>query len=70
MHSLSALNVKRVELAPGDAMPVVVSVYMCDMAGFFQVEEVLLPKLERGLLKGLVCVDVYGLQGNLVASIS
>jgi metal-dependent HD superfamily phosphatase/phosphodiesterase len=70
MHSLSALNVKRVELSPGDAMPVVVSVHMSDMAGFFQVEEVLLPKLEGGLLKGLVRVDVYGPQGNLVASIS
>jgi metal-dependent HD superfamily phosphatase/phosphodiesterase len=70
MHSLSALNVKRVELAPGDTVPVVVSVYMSDMAGFFQVEEVLLPKLEGGLLKGLVRVDVYGPQGNLVASIS
>ncbi len=70
MHSLSALNVKRVELSPGDAIPVVVSVHMSDMAGFFQVEEVLLPKLEGGLLKGLVRVDVYGPQGNLVASIS
>ena len=70
MHSLSALNVKRVELSPGDATPVVVSVHMSDMAGFFQVEEVLLPKLEGGLLKGLVRVDVYGPQGNLVASIS
>jgi metal-dependent HD superfamily phosphatase/phosphodiesterase len=59
-----------VELSPGDSMPVVVSVHMSDMAGFFQVEEVLLPKLEGGLLKGLVRVDVYGPQGNLVASIS
>lgn len=69
MHSLSALNVKRVELAPGDGVPVVVSVYMNDMAGFFQVERVLLPKLEGGLLKDLVRIDVYGPQGNLVASI-
>lgn len=70
MHSLSALNVKRVELSPGDEVPVVVSVHVSDMAGFFQVEEVLLPKLNGGKLKGMVKIEVYGPNGNLVASLN
>ena len=69
MHSLSALNVKRVTLSAGDEVPIVVSVYMSDLAGFFQVEEVLLPKLNGGKLKGMVKVEVYGPTGSLVASV-
>lgn len=69
MHSLSALNVKRVELAPGDSVPVTVSIYFKDMAGFFQVERVLLPKIEGGRLKGLVKIDAYDQAGRLVTSI-
>ncbi|MCS7105010.1 MAG: HD domain-containing protein [Thermofilaceae archaeon] len=69
MHSLSALNVKRVELSSSDTVPIIVSVYFGDMAGFFQVEKVLLPKLESGKLKGLVRVEVYDSVGKLVTSI-
>ena len=69
MHSLSALNVKRVTISPGEEVPVVVCVHMSDMAGFFQVEQVLLPKLNGGRLRGMVRVEVYGPSGNLVASL-
>jgi len=69
MHSLSALNVKRVEISPGDSVPIVVSIHFKDMAGFFQVERVLLPKLEGGKLKGLVKIEAYDQAGKLVTSI-
>lgn len=69
MHSLSALNVKRVELSAGDSVPIVVSIYFKDVAGFFQVEKVLLPKIEGGKMKGLVRVDAYDQTGKLVTSI-
>ncbi|MEM2597879.1 MAG: phosphohydrolase, partial [Thermofilum sp.] len=59
MHSLSALSIRKVELRPGAETPIEVLVYMSDMAGFFQVERVLMPKIEGGKLKGLVKVFVF-----------
>lgn len=59
MHSLSALSIRRVELRPGTETPIEVLVHMTDMAGFFQVERVLMPKIEGGKLKGLVKVHVF-----------
>lgn len=59
MHSLSALSIRRVELRPGSETPIEVLVFMNDMAGFFQVERVLMPKIEGGRLKGLVKVQVF-----------
>jgi len=46
------------------------SLHMSDMSGFFQVEQVLLPKLNGGKLKGMVRIEVYGPGGDLVASLS
>ncbi|GAB6148419.1 HD domain-containing protein [Stetteria hydrogenophila] len=54
IHALSALAVKKVELARGEERPVRITVYMTDTAGFFQIEKVLLPKLESSPLKSLV----------------
>lgn len=62
MHSLSALSIGRVELRPGRETPIEVLVYMNDWAGFFQVERVLMPKIEGGKLKGLVKVKVFSLR--------
>ncbi|ABL77521.1 HD domain-containing protein [Thermofilum pendens] len=70
MHSLSALNVKRVELTCSEQVPIVVEVYMGDMAGFFQVERVLLPKLESSKLKGMVRIDIFDGSGRKVASLT
>ncbi|PLJ77827.1 HD domain-containing protein [Infirmifilum sp. SLHALR2] len=69
MHSLSALSIKRVELSQGDDVPIQVSVYMEDLAGFFQVERVLMPKLESSKLKGLVKVNIYSEKGERVISL-
>ncbi|MCC6002865.1 MAG: HD domain-containing protein [Thermofilum sp.] len=70
MHSLSALNVKRVKVTCDDVTPVVIEIYLGDMAGFFQVEEVLLPKLENSKLKGMVRIDIYSIEGRKVAAIT
>ncbi|MEZ0346661.1 MAG: HD domain-containing protein [Infirmifilum sp.] len=70
MHSLSALNIKRVELSPAEDVPILVSVHMDDLAGFFQVERVLMPKIESSKLKGLVRINIYNVREELVASLS
>ncbi len=67
MHSLSALSIKRVELEPGTQRPVRIKVVMTSYAGFFQVEQVLLPKIENSLLADEVEVVPYliGRDGKL-----
>ena len=45
MHAVSALSIKRVEIDEGLKRPLAVVVHMSDMAGLFQVEQVLLPKV-------------------------
>lgn len=69
MHSLSALNIKHVELSPAEDVPILVSVHMDDLAGFFQVERVLMPKIDSSKLKGLVRINIYNVRGELVASL-
>ncbi len=46
MHAVSALSIKRVEIDEGLKRPLAVIVHMADMAGLFQVEEVLMPKVK------------------------
>ena len=63
MHAVSALSIKRVEIGGGMERPVAVTVYMTDMAGLFQVERVLMPKLMRsGVVKDLfeIYISVAG----------
>jgi len=64
MHSLSALSIKRVELSPEEDVPVEVIVRMSDLAGFFQVERVLVAKIEGGKLKGFVGIRVLDQRGD------
>ncbi|MEM0027011.1 MAG: HD domain-containing protein [Ignisphaera sp.] len=59
MHAISALNIKRVEIEKGDSKPVRVSVYMSDMAGLFQLEVVLMPKIRTSLLDDYIEIFVY-----------
>ena len=44
MHAVSAISIKKVEVEPGEK-PIKITVYMSDMAGLFQVEQVLMPKI-------------------------
>jgi metal-dependent HD superfamily phosphatase/phosphodiesterase len=46
IHALSALSIKKVYIEHGDKRPVRISVIMDDRAGFFQVEKILLPKVQ------------------------
>ena len=50
MHALSALSIKRVEIEPGGTRPVRIKVTMSSYAGYFQLEQVLLPKIRRSLI--------------------
>ncbi len=57
MHAVSALSIKRVEIDEGMRRPIAVVVHMSDMAGLFQVERVLMPKLRTSGLEDKV--EVY-----------
>ncbi len=54
IHSVSALSIKRVEITRGDETPIKINVYMDELAGVFQVDEVLMPKLKTTPLKDYV----------------
>jgi metal-dependent HD superfamily phosphatase/phosphodiesterase len=59
MHAVSALSIKRVEVFEGELKPIRISVYVSDMAGLFQLEAVLLPKIKTSLLEDLIEVTLH-----------
>lgn len=59
MHAISALSIKRVEIEKGGSKPIRISVYMSDMAGLFQLEVVLMPKIRTSLLDDYIEIFVY-----------
>lgn len=59
MHSVSALSIKRVDIESGDKRPIRVVVRADDMAGLFQIERVLLPKIKTSGLEDYIEVAVY-----------
>lgn len=63
IHSLSALSIKHVEISRGEEKPLKIIVKMDDLAGYFQIEKVLMPKIESSGLKDLVEIEVYS-RGN------
>lgn len=46
IHSLSALSITKVEIEPGTEKPLLIKVHMNNFAGIFQIEEVLMKKIE------------------------
>ncbi len=58
MHAVSALSVKKVDLDKGVGKPLRITVELTDMAGLFQVEEVLLRKVKASTLRDLVEIAV------------
>ncbi len=46
IHSLSALSITKVEIEPGTERPLLIKVHMNNFAGIFQIEEVLMKKIE------------------------
>lgn len=59
MHSVSALSIKRVDIEEGGSRPIRIVVGADDMAGLFQIEQVLLPKIKTSGLEEYVEVAVY-----------
>jgi len=51
IHALSALSIRKVEIVEGSERPVRIIVYMTDLAGVFQIEKVLLPKIMTSLIR-------------------
>jgi len=58
IHSVSALTIKKVEIIEGDKAPVKIVVYMDELAGIFQVDEVLMPKLRGTPLRNYIEISV------------
>jgi metal-dependent HD superfamily phosphatase/phosphodiesterase len=58
MHAVSALSIRSVDVQPGEERPLRITVRLTDMAGLFQVEEVLLRKVRTSSLRDLVEIAV------------
>lgn len=54
MHALSAISIKKVEIEQGSEKPIKITVYMDEYAGIFQLEEVLLPKINTSGLENYI----------------
>ncbi len=50
IHALSALSIRSVEITEGERRPLRIVVRMTDLAGMFQIERVLLPKIRTSLI--------------------
>jgi metal-dependent HD superfamily phosphatase/phosphodiesterase len=66
IHALSALSIKKVIIERNkiDRRPVKLKVLMEDMAGMFQIEKVLLPKIRGSLIKDYIVIEPILLGGN------
>lgn len=65
MHSISALSIKKVDIIRGDERPIKVNVYMNNIAGLFQLEEVLLPKINTSSIGDYLEVNAIYLNNTL-----
>jgi len=59
IHKYSAAAVEKVNILPGDRAPIRIEVHMTETVGFFQVEEVLSPKIKASPVKPLVELWAY-----------
>jgi len=67
IHAFSALAIKKVELETTKDKPILIKVHMNNEAGIFQIEKVLIPKIQTTILKNLVQIDAIK-DGNLLRS--
>jgi len=58
MHAVSALSIRKVEVDKG-SKPIRITVYMDDMAGLFQVEQVLTPKILTSTIEDYIEVYIH-----------
>jgi len=54
IHSVSALSIQNVEIMEGGEKPITVKVTMSDSAGFFQIDQLLKPRIENSGLHNLI----------------
>jgi hypothetical protein len=59
IHSVSAAAIDRVEIAEGTARPVQINIWMNNIAGIFQVDELLRQKLVGSGIEKFVIVSAY-----------
>jgi len=59
IHSVSATAIERVEIAEGDRKPVQINIYMNNMAGIFQVDELLRQKLTGSGIEKYLVVSAF-----------
>lgn len=54
IHSVSALSIQNVEIMEGGEKPITVKVTMSDLAGIFQIDQLLKPRIENSGLHNLI----------------
>ncbi len=59
IHSISAASIDRVELAEGASKPIQINIWMNNMAGIFQVDELLKQKLAGSGIEKYIVVSAY-----------
>ncbi len=59
IHSISAAAINRVEIAEGDIKPIQINIWMNNMAGIFQVDELLKNKLVGSGIEKYMIVSAY-----------
>jgi len=59
IHSVSAAAIDRVEIAEGSLKPIQINIYMKNMAGIFQVDELLKQKLVGSGIEKYIVVSAY-----------
>ncbi|MFH7903702.1 MAG: HD domain-containing protein [Candidatus Aenigmatarchaeota archaeon] len=65
IHAFSALAIKKVELESSKEKPILIKVYMDNEAGIFQIEKVLIPKIQTTLIKDLIKIEAIK-NGNVL----
>ncbi|MCE1252306.1 MAG: HD domain-containing protein [Anaerolineae bacterium] len=59
IHSISAAAINRVEILEGDKKPILIKIWMNNMAGIFQVDELLKQKLAGSGIEKHIIVNTY-----------
>ena len=63
IHKYSANSIESVKIHQGNEKPIQIEVFMSSDVGFFQIEEVLIPKINSSPAKGFI--ELYaGIEGN------
>ena len=69
MHSVSALSIEKVEIDYGVERPIRITVEMKDMAGLFQIEEVMMPKVRTSGISDYIEIILNVPSENIVKRI-